>query len=63
MRHLLRTSLVLLLIGGTLALQAPEARPGEEPSPGPPWHADWASVKAEAIQSGRPIFAYFTKKH
>lgn len=50
---------VLLLFG----LLVGPARAGEEPSPGPEWHRTWAKAKAEALETGRPIFAYFTKKH
>ncbi len=36
---------------------------GETLPPGPPWKTDWLDAKKEAISTGRPIFAYFTKKH
>ena len=36
---------------------------GETLPPGPPWKTDWIAAKQEAISTGRPIFAYFTKKH
>ena len=39
------------------------AAAGEALPPGPPWKTDWLDAKAEAIRTGRPIFAYFTKKH
>jgi len=51
--------LAALLIGaGIPAVEAGEALP-----PGPPWKTDWLSARREAVATGRPIFAYFTKKH
>ena len=52
-------ALLLLL----LLLLAPAARAGEVPSPGPTWKTAWLDAKREALVTGRPIFAYFTKKH
>lgn len=39
------------------------AHAGETLPPGPPWTTDWLVAKQEALSTGRPIFAYFTKKH
>lgn len=41
----------------------PAARAGEELPAGPPWKTTWLEAKQEALATGRPIFAYFTKKH
>ena len=57
MRRLL--PLVLLL----LPVLHPAVHAGETLPPGPPWKTDWIAAKQEAISTGRPIFAYFTKKH
>ncbi len=59
----MRTSLPLLLVGLLLAWVVPPATAGEALPPGPPWKTDWLAAKREAITTGRPIFAYFTKKH
>lgn len=56
MRRLLPLALLLPLL-------TPAARAGETPPPGPPWKTEWLAAKQEAITTGRPIFAYFTKKH
>jgi hypothetical protein len=46
-----------------LPLLLSAARAGEALPPGPPWKTDWIAAKQEALSTGRPIFAYFTKKH
>ena len=46
-----------------LPLLSAAARAGETLPPGPPWKTDWIAAKQEALSTGRPIFAYFTKKH
>ena len=53
----------LFLTGLFPAVQVPTATAGEALPPGPPWKTDWIAAKQEAISTGRPIFAYFTKKH
>ena len=55
MRRLLPLALLPLLLSAATA--------GETLPPGPPWKTDWLMAKQEAISTGRPIFAYFTKKH
>ena len=52
-----------LLVLGTLLVGPAGLDAGETPSPGPPWRSDWREAKQEALREGRPIFAYFTKKH
>ena len=41
----------------------PAVRAGETQPPGPPWVTNWLEAKETALATGRPIFAYFTKKH
>ena len=60
MRRLLPLVLLPLLL---LPLARPAAHAGETLPPGPPWKTDWIEAKQEALSTGRPIFAYFTKKH
>ena len=48
--------LVLVVVGAV-------ASAGETPSAGPPWVDGWVAAKRAALARGRPIFAYFTKKH
>jgi hypothetical protein len=35
----------------------------ETPPPGPPWKRDFYEAQREALQSGRPLFLYFTKTY
>ena len=55
----MRRILPLLL----LPLLAPAGLAGETQPPGPPWTTSWLAAKETALATGRPIFAYFTKKH
>ena len=58
------TSTILLSAVLLLGAVAPRtAFAGEALPPGPPWHQAWRAAKAEALRTGRPIFAYFTKRH
>lgn len=36
---------------------------GDEPPPGPPWQLSYRAARREALRTGRPIFAYFTKTY
>jgi hypothetical protein len=58
----MRSALLGLLALWPVFLAAP-AFAGEELPPGPPWQEDWRTAKRDAMRTGRPIFAYFTKKH
>jgi hypothetical protein len=42
---------------------AASAVAGEELPKGPPWHRDFVTAHAEAVQSGKPIFVHFTKTY
>jgi hypothetical protein len=35
----------------------------ETPPPGPPWKRDFYKAQREALQSGKPLFLYFTKTY
>ncbi len=48
---------ILLLAGVPAALRA------GDPPPGPPWLMTWPEARAAAIETGRPIFIYFTKTY
>ena len=60
MRTLLPLALVCLVCAGT---PAPTLFGGEALPPGPSWTTSWMEAKETALATGRPIFAYFTKKH
>ncbi len=62
MRIRLRPLLCALPALALLVFLAP-ASAEETPPEGPPWHATWVGAKREALRTGRPIFAYFTKHH
>jgi hypothetical protein len=35
----------------------------ETPPEGPPWKTDFEEAQREALRTGKPIFAYFTKTY
>ena len=51
--------LVLILVAA-----APLAYAGSETPPeGPPWKRDFVAAHKEALESGKPLFLYFTKTY
>ena len=47
---------------GLLAAASP-AGAGETLPKGPPWHRDYVDAHKQAVEQGKPIFAYFTKTY
>jgi len=35
----------------------------ETPPQGPPWQRDFVAAQKEALESGKPLFLYFTKTY
>ncbi len=54
-----RTAALVLLLGAATTAFAGSETPPE----GPPWQRDLLSAQKEALESGKPIFLYFTKTY
>lgn len=55
--------LVALLSGVSIDSTATAAEDSKTPPPGAPWQRDFDAAQREALQSGKPIFIYFTKTY